>query len=332
MKVIYKKLLFSLTNFYLYFNLYAMDKESIQNINFPHFSPYTQISEYEDNAKWMQLITILKEKNIKGLILSFIQDSHNCNPAWDGDKNNVINRKEFNDKINILENENILYKISFGGIDGFNLALECITENDLFNAYFKVYTLYKPTGFDFDLEGNILNNPAAIEKILKAIVIMQNKFPKILISFTFPVKISGLERKTKDIIKKAKMLKIEFSVNLMTMNFSPEETGNMTKYIQSSAYNTFKLLSAIYPRKNKVDIWKQIEITPMIGLNDIKGEVFTLDNAKKLKGFENLVSLGALHFWSLERDKPCNLKKVSPTCSGISKQKNYEFSEIFQGK
>jgi len=49
----------------------------------------------------------------------------------------------------------------------------------------------------------------------------------------------------------------------------------------------------------------RIELTPMIGVNDVVSNVFTLDDARLLAEFVRDCGLGGLHFGSLDRDAPC---------------------------
>ena len=61
----------------------------------------------------------------------------------------------------------------------------------------------------------------------------------------------------------------------------------------------------------------------MIGQNDVRGEVFTLDDAIALNRFANEVGLGRLSLWSLNRDSACSPNYpdpavVSDSCSGVA--------------
>ena len=48
----------------------------------------------------------------------------------------------------------------------------------------------------------------------------------------------------------------------------------------------------------------RIELTPMIGVNAVVSNVFTLDAARLLAESVRDCGLGGLHFWSLDRDAP----------------------------
>src|SRR5258708_19077546 len=70
----------------------------------------------------------------------------------------------------------------------------------------------------------------------------------------------------------------------------------------------------------------KVGITPMIGVNDIASEVFTLADAKTLVDYaKNNPDVDMLSMWSVSRD---NSHAAGPTGSGIT-QDPFEFSGIF---
>src|SRR4029077_2853470 len=79
--------------------------------------------------------------------------------------------------------------------------------------------------------------------------------------------------------------------------------------------------------------WQRTGATPMIGQNDIAGEVFGLDDAHQLVTFAELNHLGRVSMWSANRDQDCgpnypNVQVVSDSCSGVA-QSAGEFAGIF---
>ena len=75
---------------------------------------------------------------------------------------------------------------------------------------------------------------------------------------------------------------------------------------------------------------QRIELTPMIGVNDVMTNVFTLDDAAALGGFVREAGLGGLHFWALDRDAPCprGATIAVSTCSGVDAAP-YAFTRAF---
>ena len=64
----------------------------------------------------------------------------------------------------------------------------------------------------------------------------------------------------------------------------------------------------------------RIELTPMIGVNDVSSETFTLGNVDTLTGYAAANGLAGVHYWSLDRDTPCqgNMTTASPICNSVS--------------
>ena len=63
--------------------------------------------------------------------------------------------------------------------------------------------------------------------------------------------------------------------------------------------------------------WQNIELTPMIGGNDVAGEAFTLQDADAVAGFAIANKLAGVHYWSYDRDVDCPAGSASPTCNSL---------------
>lgn len=331
--IIFRILFYYITFIIICFNSFSLENNShnYSEINF-NFSPYSQITEYDLSEKNNSIIEISKITKLNFFIFAFIQDAGNCNPSWDGDKNSLIQSDYILNYFKNIKDSNIQFKISLGGADGKDLSIGCKTTDDLLNSYEKILNFYHPVGLDFDLEGKFLNNKKALDKILNTLELLKNKNINLKITFTLPIMPEGFSKQEKYFIKKAKLKNINFNINILAMNYSDKLNINMFKYTVKATLNAFKFLKSIYSKKQESEIWSLIEITPMIGVNDIKTEIFTLDDAKKLNNFAINKKIGGIHYWSLERDKPCKKGKFSKNCSGIPEQKNYEFIEILSNK
>ena len=55
-----------------------------------------------------------------------------------------------------------------------------------------------------------------------------------------------------------------------------------------------------------------IELTPMIGGNDVQSEQFTLDDVDVATGFAIEEGLAGVHYWSYDRDVDCSPGPASP--------------------
>jgi hypothetical protein len=63
--------------------------------------------------------------------------------------------------------------------------------------------------------------------------------------------------------------------------------------------------------------WSNIELTPMIGGNDVQSNVFTLQDADEMSAFAIEKKLAGVHYWSYDRDVDCPAGSASPTCNSL---------------
>jgi len=67
--------------------------------------------------------------------------------------------------------------------------------------------------------------------------------------------------------------------------------------------------------------FSKIELTPMIGLNDVSSETTSVSDVDTITAYAATNKLAGVHFWSLDRDTPCPggaQSFASPTCSSIN--------------
>lgn len=110
------------------------------------------------------------------------------------------------------------------------------------------------------------------------------------------------------------------TINLMTMDYGPASrtvcvmAGN-TCDMGASAIEAAKALNRAYGIP-----LSRIELTPMIGMNDVTDEVFTLDDVDEVAAYAKAAGLAGLHTWSLDRDTPCATPSrwASPTCHSVA--------------
>jgi len=296
------------------------------------FSPYTDFTinthwdpQYQDMEP-MDLVTVSKISGITNYRLAFITDAGNCTPAWGGQSFYAINAswgKHMTDK---LRSNNIGYIIALGGATGNDLSANCDIPQ-LIAVFEQIIKIYQPQGLDFDIENGTVN----INKLIVAIKQIQQNHPEITISFTVPVMPEGLTLLGKQVISQAKDASLHYTINIMAMDYGPGYIGNMGEYAIQAATSVFNFLKTLYPDHSDSTIWKMIEITPMIGVNDINVEQFTLQDVDILRHFANKKNIGGLSLWSITRDNPCPDKWASPICSGNNLQiVPYEFSLHFE--
>ena len=107
------------------------------------------------------------------------------------------------------------------------------------------------------------------------------------------------------------------TINLMTMDYGSPGAG-VCVVSGGSCQMGQTALQAAY---NLHDHWGvpygSIELTPMIGGNDVAGEQFTLDDVDTVASFAIAQALAGVHLWSYDRDVDCPTGSASPTCNSI---------------
>lgn len=295
------------------------------------FSPYADItlspvwSEKYQDLEPMDLLAVSKESGVKNFRLAFITDAGNCQPAWGGQSAYLVSAMWGKHLTDDLRANGVAYTVSFGGAAGNDISKAC-NADELLTALTNVVTIYQPQALDFDIE----NGTADVAKLMRALHVLQRQFPAIQLSFTLPVMPEGLTAAGKSVIQQAAANVLQYHVNIMAMDYGDTYTNDMAEYAIQAAKNVHAYLQLLYPNANDAALWQMIEVTPMIGVNDISIEQFTLNNAETLKQFANQLQLGALSMWDINRDKPCADKTTNLYCSGNNLQINpYDFSRRF---
>ena len=70
-------------------------------------------------------------------------------------------------------------------------------------------------------------------------------------------------------------------------------------------------------------LWRKVGATPMLGQNDQRGQVFTLQDADRPQHLRARRGVGRMSVWSLNRDQPCSVNypditRVNDSCSGFA--------------
>lgn len=233
---------------------------------------------------------------------------------------------------------------SFGGEANTGLALACKSTTALTAAYQSVLNRYKLNTIDLDIEGTALGNWASIQRRSAALAALQQSYAKnkkpLNIWLTLPVATTGLDNNALSVLRSTLAHHVNIAgINLMTMDYAPNKLQTMAQMAETSVTNAEAQLALLYPsygiKLSTAQTYKRIGITPMIGQNDIPGDIFTIQDAHSLVAFATAHGIGRLSMWSLNRDSSCGssftlIGVQSTTCSGI-KQSTLQFSSIFNG-
>ncbi|MFF0218005.1 glycoside hydrolase family 18 protein [Streptomyces vinaceus] len=292
------------------------------------FAPYVDTSLYPA----FDLLDTAAKTGVKEFNLAFITSGGGCSPLWGGVT--ALGDDRVASQISALRAKGGDVRVSFGGAAGSELGLACGSAADLAAAYGKVVDTYRLTKVDFDIEGAALPDTAANTRRAQAVAQLQKSHPGLDVSFTLPVMPEGLTQPGVDLIANAKRNGVAVSaVNIMAMDYGPAYGGDMGGYAIQAATATQAQIKGVLGLSDAA-AWKAVAVTPMIGVNDVAVEVFTVDDAKQLVDFARSKGLGWLAMWSGARDKQCPggaKNSADATCSSVL-QEPLAFTKAFAAR
>ncbi|KFF58688.1 glycosyl hydrolase family 18 [Cryobacterium sp. MLB-32] len=232
--------------------------------------------------------------------------------------------------------------VSFGGVINDELSTSCTDPKKLVSAYADVLDYYDVRTIDLDVEGVNLTDTAAGERRAEAIATLQadRRADKkgLAVWLTLPVAPSGLTEDGTTAVAQMLAAGVDLAgVNVMTMDYGDRDAAKSMAQTSIGALNaTHAQLLTLYQRADmnlsEQTMWTKMGATPMIGQNDVREEVFSLQDAADLQAFATEKNLGRLSMWSLNRDRTCSanyadLSRVSDSCSGVE-QNGQSFATI----
>lgn len=300
------------------------------------FSPYVDVTltplfHFEDPA----------EQASGSVVLGFIvaDPADGCAPSWGGyySLDAAARALDLDRRVVRLRERGGDAVVSFGGALNKELAISCEDPDRLVAAYRSVIARYDASIIDLDIEGTSISDEAANARRAAAITRLQREEPELRVWLTLPVAPHGLDAPAIALIESMVQGGVILGgVNVMTMNFggSRDASASMHEASVQALLSTWQQLDGVYRRagspRSEAEIWRMIGATPMIGQNDVAGDVFTLRDAQGLAAFARSVDLGRVSFWSANRDVQCGAaisdSRPSNTCSGVS-QEPMEFAE-----
>ena len=313
----------------------SSDDVTINFINNPPTSSADMIfAPYVDCTLWPNFeIQNVSTTGISLYTCAFIVDDQfatGANPCWGGYSTLVMDY--YQDKIAALRSQGGDIIMSFGGANGIELAYAAADEFAARNAYKTVIDAYNLTSIDFDIEGFLTADAPSILRRSKALKLLQNEYPALKISLTLPVLPSGLTGDGLNVVQSALSQNVTIScVNIMAMDYGG--SPDMGNAAISAGEALFVQLKTLYQNAGLYQsdslIWRKIGITPMIGKNDVQGEIFYQGDATDLAAWAVEKNISRLAMWSVNRDKQCaNPEDPLYSCSHVT-QTLYEFSGIF---
>ena len=207
-------------------------------------------------------------------------------------------------------------------------------------SFINTYASKNLVGIDFDIEGG--QTQAQITALVKSIYDSQSAFPSLRFSFTLatlgssngaaPAAPNGDLSPLGGYVMAAlaQYPLNNYTINLMTMDYGAPGPGvcvvgsNGLCDMGNTAIQAAKNLTARYGVPNS-----RIELTPMLGVNDVSSELFSVADVDTMTAWAKANGIAGLHFWSLDRDTPCSSTYASATCSSVPSVPTWGYTNEF---
>ncbi|MER7486186.1 chitinase [Streptomyces sp. NPDC126497] len=261
-----------------------------------------------------------------------ISSGSGCTPYWNGVQD--IDDATVTSRIAGLTGSGADVRVSFGGASGDELAATCATAAELAEAYGAALDAAGATRADFDVEGDELADSASVDLRSEAIALLQGERSGLEVSFTLPVMPSGLDGDGLALLASANDHGVRVAtVNLMTMNYGESYDGDMGDYALTAAGAANAQLQDVFGL-SEAAAWRGMALTSMLGVNDVEGETFTLEDAAEVRAFAEEKGVAWVSVWSAFRDRRCDEDASADDpltdCSGVE-QEDGAFGEAFAG-
>jgi chitinase len=235
--------------------------------------------------------------------------------TWDG----IEPRRLADANVAAFERAGVDYIISTGGAAG---VFTCATDAGM-ERFIARYDSPRLIGVDFDIEaGQTADGLAALMQRVRS---AQFHHPRLRFSFTLATlaasdgSLGSLNPLGEQVLQAIRVAGLgDYYINLMVMDYGPAIPGNcvVVEGVCDMGKSAIRAAENVHARYGIP--MHRIELTPMIGVNDVTANVFRLEDALRTARFVRGRGLGGLHFWSLDRDARCaagDAPGPSPVCN-----------------
>jgi chitinase len=232
-----------------------------------------------------------------------------------------------------FERAGVDYIIATGGEGG---LFTCGSDAGM-EAFIARYASPRLVGIDFDIEAK--QTPEIVDALVQRVVVAQRRHPNLRFSFTLPTLAASdgsrasLNAQGRSVLQAIRRHGLaQYTINLMAMDYGPPSAGNCVVTERAcdmgrSALQAVENLHALHGVAHG-----QIELTAMVGVNDVAANDFTVADADVIARYARRQGLAGLHFWALDRDTPCAgpASGARPDCSGLQQVPVRGFSRAFE--
>ncbi|WP_228895339.1 glycoside hydrolase family 18 protein [Pseudoduganella aquatica] len=212
------------------------------------------------------------------------------------------------------------YIISTGGQGN---VFTCGSDEGM-ERFIKRYESPQLIGIDFDIEAG--QTREQVDSLVRRIAAAQARRPQLRFSFTVAThaasdgsrrSLNEMAETVLDAVRRSGLK--DYALNIMVMDYGPAAKDVCVVRKGRCDMGASALQAARNVHEKYKLPYSQIELTAMIGVNDVVENVFTMADMDAMARGARKLKLAGLHFWSVDRDTPCRseVKGADAACSGM---------------
>ena len=233
--------------------------------------------------------------------------------------------------VRAFDRAGIDYIISTGGAEG---VFTCASDEGM-ERFIARYQSPHLVGIDFDIERD--QSAALIDSLVRRVQTARKRYPRLRFTFTLATfgagdgshrSLNATGEKVMHAIRAAHLK--HYYINLMVMNYGEASARNCVLSAGGCDMQRSAVQAAVNVHRKYGVPLHRIELTAMIGVNDVVANVFTPADARALIRMAQRQHLGGVHYWSLDRDMPCpGANDVTSTCHSLPGVPSRSFISAF---
>ena len=239
-------------------------------------------------------------KEAEKVVLSFVvaDPKDPCSPSWGAaySLSDAAASLDLDRRVARLQQLGGSVAVSFGGLANQELAVTCTDPAKLKSAYRTVVDRYNVSSIDLDVEGEALSDAAALERRSAAIAALQQDRQRdgksLSVWLTLPADPNGLTAAGSDAVPEddrrgGRPRRGERHDHGLRREHAAGPVDVRERGVRRGS--THRQLTGLYRAAGSElgsgTVWRKVGLTPMIGQNDIAGEIFTLKDAQELSAY-----------------------------------------------
>ena len=246
--------------------------------------------------------------------------------GWGG-----VTRTAFaNANIPALSSAGLKYVVATGGAAG---TFRCASQSGM-KSFLDTYMSAQMVGVDYDIETG--QSQADINNLVAQTAYALTIYPNLRFSFTLATlaasdgSYGGLNATGDMVVKAIKSAGLtKYTINLMVMDFGNTAAANCVVVNGVCNMGQSAIQAATNLQHTYGTPFSQIELTPMIGMNDTTSEVVSVADIDTITNYAVAHGLAGLHHWSLDRDTPCSSSSASSTCNSVPSSTSVQYTKRF---